>query len=48
MTTLLIAKGELIAVTIVRAVLDPWAPSPATSEARRSGWMMQTIAPPCF
>jgi hypothetical protein len=45
MTTLLIAIRELIVAMIVRAVLDPWAPSPATREPEdRAG----TIALSCF
>lgn len=48
MTTLLIAMGEMIAAMIVRAVLDPWAPSPATREPEDQAWMMQTIALSCF
>jgi len=54
MTTLLIAMGALIAAMIVRAVLDPWAPSPATRETEDQAGaearvrMMQTIAPSSF
>jgi hypothetical protein len=50
MTALLIAMGALIAATIVRAVLDPWAPLPDHREtadeadADVRARMMDTIA----
>ena len=54
MTMLLVAIGGLIAVLIVRSILDPWTPSPATQEAddqavaEARAREMETFALSCF